>query len=108
MILSTTDSIAGKRVVQTLGLVRGNTIRAMHIGNDITAIFRHVVGGEIGEYTKLMGESREQAIDRMVADAAELGADAIIGVNFCTSELLAGAAELVAYGTAVKLAEDVG
>jgi uncharacterized protein YbjQ (UPF0145 family) len=106
MIVVTTDSIHGKKVVRTLGLVRGNTIRARHIGRDITALLRNIVGGEISEYTKMMGEAREQAIDRMVADARELGANAVIMTRFATSMLMAGAAELLAYGTAVVV-EDI-
>ena len=101
MIIATTESIAGKRITQTLGVVRGNTIRARHIGKDILAVFRHVIGGEITDYTKLLAESREQALDRMVQNARELGANAVVGVRFATSELMSGAAELLAYGTAV-------
>ena len=78
MIVVTTETISGQRVVKTLGIVRGNTIRARHIGRDIKACFRHIIGGEITDYTKLMGESREQAIDRMVAQAEQLGANATI------------------------------
>ncbi len=106
MILTTSENIAGKRVVKTLGIVRGNTIRARHIGRDIAAKLRNIIGGEIVEYTKLIGESREQALDRMVDEAKEMGANAIIMVRFTTSELMAGAAELLAYGTAV-VTEDV-
>ena len=101
MIVSTTEAIAGKTVQQCLGIVRGNTIRARHIGKDIKALIRHMIGGEITEYTKLMAESREQALDRMVQDAEQMGANAIIGVRFATSMLMGGAAELLAYGTAV-------
>ena len=101
MIIATTESIAGKRITQTLGVVRGNTIRARHIGKDILALFRHVIGGEITDYTKLMGESREQALDRMTEQARQLGANAVVTVRFATSELMGGAAELLAYGTAV-------
>ena len=101
MLLSTTDTICGKKVVKHLGLVRGNTIRARHIGRDIVAKLRNVVGGEISDYTKLMGESREQSIDRMVEDAKELGANAIIGIRFSTSEVMDCAAEILVYGTAV-------
>lgn len=101
MIISTTEHVAGKTVKQTLGVVRGNTIRASHIGKDISAVFRHVIGGEVSEYTKLMGEAREQALDRMAQEAEALGANAIIGVRFATSGLMVGAAELLAYGTAV-------
>ncbi len=103
MIISTTNKIEGKIVTETLGLVKGNTIRAKHIGNDIIAGLKSIVGGEISEYTKLMAESREQAIDRMVHEAERIGADAITGVHFTTSVIMGGAAELLAYGTAVKL-----
>lgn len=98
----TGEHVAGKQIAKHLGLVRGNTIRARHIGKDILALFRNILGGEINEYTKLMGESREQAIDRMVEEAQMLGADAIINVRFTTSMIAQGAAELLAYGTAVK------
>ena len=103
MIIATTETIAGKQVVETLGVVRGNTIRARHIGKDIKAIFRHVVGGEIVEYTKLLAEAREQALDRLVQNAEEMGAHAVVGLRFTTSMLMGGAAELLAYGTAVIL-----
>jgi len=101
MIVVASSSIAGQRVVRTLGLVRGNTIRARHVGKDILAVLRNLVGGEVFEYTKMMAEAREQALDRMVEDARELGANAILDVRFATSMLMAGAAELLAYGTAV-------
>jgi len=101
MIVSTSEVITGHRIVRTLGLVRGNTIRARHVGKDIKAAFRNVVGGEISEYTKLLGEAREQAIDRMVAEAEGLGANAIVAVRFTTSMVMSGAAELLAYGSAV-------
>ncbi len=103
MILVTADTVAGYRVAKTLGLVRGNTIRARHIGKDILATLRNMVGGEIEEYTKMIAESREQSLDRMVAEAHEKGADAIIAIRFTTSSMMQGAAELLAYGTAVKL-----
>jgi uncharacterized protein YbjQ (UPF0145 family) len=103
MIMSTTENVPGREVEQILGVVRGNTIRARNVGRDIVAGLRNIVGGEITEYTKLMGESREQAIDRMVAQARELGADAIICVRFTTSMVMAQASEILAYGTAVKL-----
>ena len=103
MIVTTSENVAGQRVVRTLGLVRGNTIRARHVGKDIMASFRNVVGGEISEYTKLLGEAREQAADRMVAEAEGLGANAIIMVRFSTSQVMSGAAELLAYGTAVVI-----
>ena len=101
MIVTTSERIAGHRIVRTLGLVRGNTIRARHLGKDIKAGFRNIVGGEVSEYTKLLAESREQALDRMVDGAKELGADAIVAVRFTTSVITKGAAELLAYGTAV-------
>lgn len=101
MIVSTSEVIAGHRIVRTLGLVRGNTIRARHVGKDIKAGFRNIVGGEVSEYTKLLGEAREQAIDRMVAEAEELGANGIVAVRFTTSVVMSGAAELLAYGSAV-------
>lgn len=101
MIVVTSSGIAGKRVVRTLGLVRGNTIRARHIGRDIMAGLRNIVGGEVREYTKLLAESREQALDRMVEEARGLGANAIVDVRFTTSMVMQGAAELLAYGTAV-------
>ena len=102
MILVTTETIPGMRIVKTMGIVRGNTIRARHVGKDIKAVFRHIIGGEISDYTKLMGESREQALDRLAQDAEKLGANAVVSVRFATSMLMAGAAELLAYGTAVK------
>ncbi|HUX01153.1 MAG: YbjQ family protein [Phycisphaerae bacterium] len=101
MILATTDSIAGKTIRQTLGIVRGNTVRARHIGKDIKALLRNIIGGEIEEHTKLMAESREQSLDRLVAHAQELGANAVVSVRFATSQIMGGAAEILAYGTAV-------
>lgn len=101
MLLSTTDSIPGKKIVKHLGLVRGNTIRARHIGRDILAILRNIVGGEISDYTKLMGESREQSIDRMMEEAKKLGANAVVAIRFSTSEVMNSAAEILVYGTAV-------
>lgn len=106
MIVATTGSICGKRVARTLGLVRGNTVRTRHVGRDIAATLRNLVGGEISEYTKLLAEAREQAIDRMVDEARELGADAVIEVRFSTSEVMNAAAELLAYGTAVVLEDE--
>jgi len=106
MIVVTTDFIPGKKVVDVLGLVRGNTIRARHIGKDILAELKNMVGGEIEEYTKMMAESREQCLDRMVEEAQSLGADAIISVRFTTSSMMQSAAELLAYGTAVKIADE--
>ncbi len=101
MFLSTTKTIEGKKIVKHLGLVKGNTIRARHIGRDIIAGLRNIVGGEISDYTKMMAESREQAIDRMVEDAEKLGANAIVEVRFATSMVMQSASEILAYGTAV-------
>ena len=101
IILVTTPTIPEKKIVRTLGLVRGNTIRARHIGKDIMAGLRNLVGGEVTEYAKLLAESREQALDRMVAEAEKLNANAITGVQFQTSVIMGGAAEMMAYGTAV-------
>ena len=103
MLIATTERVAGHDITQTLGLVRGNTIRARHVGRDITAALRNLVGGEVTEYTKMVAESREQALDRMVAEAEGLGADAVVAVRFTTSVITSGAAELLAVGTAVKL-----
>lgn len=104
MLVVTTETVAGMRITESLGLVRGNTIRARHVGKDIMAGLRTLVGGEIHEFTKLVAESREQALDRMVAEAESLGADAVVGTRFTTSVIMGGAAELLAVGTAVKLA----
>ena len=101
MLLSTTDTIVGKKITKQLGLAKGNTIRARHIGRDIMAILRHIVGGEITDYTKMMAESREQALDRMVEDAQKMGANAVVRVGFSTSMIMGGASEILAYGTAV-------
>jgi len=103
MIISTTDFIPGKEIVEVIDIARGSTIRARHIGRDIFAGLKNIVGGEISEYTKLMANAREQAIDRMIADAGRIGADAIINVRFTTSMVMQGSAEILAYGTAVKL-----
>lgn len=103
MILVTTMEVPGRRIVECLGLVRGNTVRARHLGRDLAAVFKNMVGGEVVEYTKLLAESREQAIDRMVADARARGADAIVAMRFSSSEVSSGCAELLVYGTAVKL-----
>ena len=97
----TVDAPPGLRVVALKGLVRGNTIRARHVGNDILAMFKTLVGGEISQYTKMMAESREQALDRMRVEASRLGANAIVGARFTTSTIMQGAAEILAYGTAV-------
>jgi uncharacterized protein YbjQ (UPF0145 family) len=103
MILTTQDELADYDIVETLGMVRGNTIRARHVGKDILAGLRTLVGGEIVEYTKMLAEAREQAIDRMIADAQAQGADAVVCLRFTTSPVMAGAAELLAYGTAVRV-----
>ena len=103
MIVVTAENISGKRIVRTLGLVRGNTVRARHVGKDIMAGLRNIVGGEIHEYAKLIAESREQSIDRMVAEAESLGANAIVATRFTTSVIVGGAAELLAVGTAVVI-----
>jgi len=103
MILTTSNNIAGRQIRETLGLVRGNTIRAKHIGKDILAGLRNIVGGEIKEYTEALNEAREEAMKRMIKDAEGLGADAIVGIRFTTSQIMSGAAELLVYGTAVKL-----
>jgi uncharacterized protein YbjQ (UPF0145 family) len=101
MLLSTTDSICGKSVVKHLGLVKGNTVRTRHEGDGVLAILQRMVGGEVTVYTKLMAEAREQALDRMVEEARQLGGNAIIGVRFSSSEIMARAAEFLVYGTAV-------
>lgn len=106
MIVTTSSFIAGKKVVKTFGIVRGNTIRARHIGKDILAALKTIVGGEIEEYTKLMAESRDQSIDRMIDDAAQLGANAVIDTRFSTSFLMQSAAEILVYGTAVLIEDE--
>ena len=103
MIVVTTDFIPGKTIKKSLGLVRGNTIRARNLGRDFLAFLRNIVGGEIRDYTKLMAESREQALDRLIENARELGADGIINVRFSTSMIMQYAAEILVYGTAVIL-----
>ena len=106
MLVVTSDTVAGKRIVKTLGLVRGNTVRARHIGKDILAGLRNIVGGEVHEYGKLLAESREQSLDRMMAEAAALGANAVVAARFTTSMMMGGAAELLAVGTAVVLEDE--
>ena len=106
MILSASAGVAGHRVTRTLGLVYGNTIRARHLGRDILAVLRNIVGGEIHDYTKLMAEAREQALDRMVATAAGRGANAVINVRFSTSYIMSNASEILAFGDAVVLERD--
>lgn len=103
MILTTTETVPHREVVEIIGIARGSTVRARNIGRDITAVFKSIVGGEVSEYTKLQADSREQALQRMVDDATQHGADAIIGIRITTSMVMNGAAEISAYGTAVKL-----
>jgi uncharacterized protein YbjQ (UPF0145 family) len=106
MILVNTDDIPHKKVVKSLGLVEGNTVRARNIGRDIIAVFKNIVGGEIEEYTKLLAQAREQALDRMISMAEEKGANAVIGVRFSTSYIMQNAAEVLVYGTAVIVADE--
>lgn len=108
MLMTTQDELGDFEITQSLGLVRGNTIRARHVGKDILAGLRSLVGGEIIEYTKMLAEAREQAIDRMVAEAEARGADAIVALRFTTAAVMQGAAELLAYGTAVKVKKRAG
>ncbi|MEZ5979374.1 MAG: YbjQ family protein [Planctomycetota bacterium] len=103
VILCTSDEVPGRRIVECFGLVRGSTVRGRHVGRDIWAWLKNLVGGEIDDYTKLLAEAREQALDRLVAEARVLGADAVVGLRVATSQIAAGAAEILAYGTAVKL-----
>jgi len=103
MIIVNTEKIPGREISEVLGLVRGNTIRARHIGNDVMAGLRNIVGGEVKEYTKMISEAREDALKRMVEEAEALNADAVLNVRFTTSQVMSGAAEILAYGTAVKL-----
>ena len=103
IIVCTTETVAGHEITETLGIVRGNTIRARHVGRDILAGLKNIVGGELHDYTKLMAEAREQSIDRMVDEAKSLGADAIVSVRFSTSVVAQSAAEILVFGTAVQL-----
>lgn len=103
MIITTTDSIPQREIVEILGVARGSTVRARNIGRDIFAGLKNIVGGEIEEYTKLQAQSREQAMQRMIADAERLQADAIVNIRLTTSMVMQGASEILAYGTAVKL-----
>ena len=103
MIIVSTETIPGREIAETLGLARGSTVRARNIGRDIFAGLKNIVGGEISEYTKLMADAREQALERMAIDGERLGADAVVNVRFMTSAVMAGASEILAYGTAVKL-----
>ena len=108
MILATSDAVPGREITEVIGLVRGNAVRARHIGRDIGALLKNVVGGEIPEYTKLLAEVREQALDRMCAEARVRGADAVVALRFASCEIASGAAEILAYGTAVRLAATEG
>jgi uncharacterized protein YbjQ (UPF0145 family) len=103
MIITTSEQVQGKTIAKTIGLAKGSTIRARHLGKDIMAGFRGMVGGEITEYTKMMAEAREESLQRMIADAEQQGANAIIGMRFTTSMIMQNAAEVLAYGTAVVL-----
>ena len=103
VIISTTDYIPGREVSEILGIARGSTVRARNIGRDIFAGLKNIVGGEIEEYTKLQAQSREQALQRVVENAEKLGADAVINIRMTTSVIMQGAAEILVYGTAVKL-----
>lgn len=106
MIVVTTPEVPGRDIAEVLGLVRGNTIRARNVGRDILAVMRNLAGGEVTEYTKMLAEAREQAIDRMTAEAEALGANAVLSVRFQTSMVMSGAAEMLCYGTAVVLEEE--
>ncbi len=103
MIVVNTETVPGRQVVEALGVVRGSTIRAKHIGRDIMASLRNVVGGEVKEYTEMLAETRNESVHRMKQEARALGADAVVNLRFSTSQVMAGAAELLAYGTAVRL-----
>lgn len=103
MIVVTTENVPGYVIVESLGVVRGNSVRARSVFRDIMAVVRLLVGGEIREYTKMLAETREQALDRMGAEAIGLGANAVVGVRFVTAQTMAGAAEFLAYGTAVRI-----
>lgn len=103
MIVVTTEQIGGKRITETLELVRGSTIRARNVGHDVMAGLRNIVGGEVKDYTVMLAQAREEAMQRMIEQAEKLGANAIVGSRFVTSMVMSGAAEMVAYGTAVKV-----
>ena len=106
MIVVTSDTVPGKKILKTMGLVRGNTIRARHVGRDILAGLKGIIGGEISEYTKMIAEAREQALDRLVEEAESKGANAVVCVRFTTASMMQGAAELLAYGTAVIVEDE--
>ena len=106
MIIVTTTDIQGSEIKNTLGMVRGSSIRSRHIGQDIMAVLRNITGGEVTEYTKMLAEAREQALDRMIVEAAGLGANGIVSLAFTTSVIMGGAAEMMAYGTAVVIEDE--
>ena len=106
MIIATTEKIEGKRIADTMGLVMANSVRARHVGRDIMASFRNLVGGEVGEYSKLLAESRELAVSRMVERAEKMGANAVVGTRFITAGIMGGASEILAYGTAVLIEDE--
>ena len=106
MIIINTDQVPGKSISETLGIARGSTVRARHLGRDIFAALKNIVGGEISEYTRLLADAREEALQRMVLDAGRMGADAILNVRFTTSTVMQGCSEILAYGTAVKLSNN--
>lgn len=108
MIVTTSEQLPDRRLVRTLGLVRGSAVRGRHIGRDLIAYLRNMVGGEIHEYTKMLAETREQALDRMLAEAQSLGANAVIAVRFTTSSPAAGSSEVLVYGTAVRVEDPLG
>ena len=103
MLLSTTENLPNKEIIEILGISRGSTVRARNVARDIFAGLKNIIGGEIEEYTKLQAQSREQALERMIRDAHKLGADAVINIRFSTSVIMQGTAEMLAYGTAVKI-----
>jgi uncharacterized protein YbjQ (UPF0145 family) len=103
MIIATTENLAGYEITTALGMARGSTVRAKHIGSDIVASLRNIVGGEVHEYARLLAGAREQATDRMIEDAQKMGADAVVGVRIQTSTISQGSSEILVYGTAVKL-----
>jgi len=105
MIIVSLDSVPGKRIVKAWGIVKGNTVRACHVGEDFMAFLKNLVGGELPEYTRIISQAREESLDRMVQEAGELGANAVIGVRFSTSYVTQGAAEILAYGTAVTVVD---
>lgn len=107
LLMTTQDELAGYEITETLGLVRGNTVRARHLGRDFAAAFRNIVGGEIPEYSQLMSEAREEAIQRMLESAEDRGAQAVVAIRFETADIMSSAAEVLIYGTAVRIREKV-